>query len=281
VVARIRYIEKFEDRLGVQSYTFPLALYEYQSQQGLRIAQAPAVGADYEYDFHRYFPAPKEVGVETIRFLNIGNTAALLETQIDDIRNKLYSFGRGKLWALASDGTRRWAWGRLRDMPTIQVGVGRFRYTPHVLTFLRTSDWQEQNATTGSQAINAAGTVSFNIVAGGNAPIYDAVFRLRSNSATGWIDPTIYNNTNAYRMQTTRDATGSNDELKIDGNSKKILWSTDDGVNYANDYANFAYGSAQHDWFRLEGGGTSQIQISTPSGTPNFNFEWSFYAKWH
>lgn len=281
MVAKARYIEKFEDANGITSYTFPLNLYEWETSQQFRNSLSPVIGGDYAYDFHRNASAPKDVAIETVRFANVGASAGSLEALIDTMRSSIHKAGRGKLWTLGSDGSRRWAWARPREMPTMVIGFGRFRYSPHIISFVRESDWNAESQTLGTQLINAAGTTTFNIVVGGNADVDDVVFRFRSNAAAGWVDVAMLNTSNGYQFSTSRDGTAVDHELKVDCGARSVKFSVDNGASYTNDYANFVYGSQQIDFMRLAGGGTNIIKVWVASGTPNFNLEWAFNAKYH
>jgi hypothetical protein len=76
-----RYLEKFTDVTGSATvYTFPLNMYEYDSAQPLMPALSGVVGGSYPWDHFNYGSAPKQAGRETVRFLSVQNTTALLET---------------------------------------------------------------------------------------------------------------------------------------------------------------------------------------------------------
>jgi len=276
-VGAIRYLEKFVSADGLTSYTFPADDYEHEAEQGYREASAAVVGADYAHDFAGAAPWPKGVADEAVRFTIWGSSEADAEDQFDECASTLRKIGRGKLYALASDGSRRWAWAKLAGRPTYSTRVDDMFNIPVAVRFRRFSDWLGEDLETGSQAIAATPT-QFSISNPGNAPVYAAVFRLRSNGAAGFTNPSLTNLTNGYSVSSTRDAANGNSELKIDAGAARVLWSTDDGANYADDYALATLGALQVGLMRLEPG--SNVMGYTDGATPNLSLEWSFYPAY-
>jgi len=273
----IRYLEKLTSEDGLLSYTFPVDDYEHEAEQRYREASEAIIGADYAHDFGGVQPWAKDVGNEAVRFTIWGTSEADAETQFDTCAGTLRRIGRGKLYALASDGSRRWAWAKLAARPSYSARVDDFYNVAVALRFRRYSDWFASAATTGTQAV-AATPATFTVNNPGNAPVLAAVFRLRSSGATGFTNPSLTNLTNGYSIASTRDAVSANSELRIDAGAARVQWSDDDGASYADDYALATLGATQAGVMRLEPGDNTMRY--TDGGTPNLSIEWSFYAAY-
>lgn len=275
----LRYVEKFTNITGTISYEFPLRMYEWETSQPLRTAIGQAIGADYGHDHHGYAPAPFSPSRERIRVTAVTSTAALLEAALDEARAECYRIGLGYLYRLDSDGsTRRRALARLDSMPGFTRQVGQSVHIPLIFDFLRVGPWESTTATTGSQTCNSD-PETFTINNPGNLPCMAMVFRLRSNAVNGCDTPTIVNETNDYTMSSTRVLTTATSELRINTETAAVELTTDDGSNYANDFALFTIGAGQGGTlFRLEpGDNTISVDVAASA---NFDFEWSFYPRW-
>ena len=274
----ILYLEKFTSSDGTSvSYTFPLDDMEYNAEQGYRVATAELVGADYSHDFSGSAPWAKGNASEALRFVIWGTSETAAMTEFDTMVSTLRKIGRGKLWALLPDGTRRWAWAKLSGRPSYTEQPLSFYNIPVNLRFERMSDWYAQNATTGSQTVTVTPT-TFTITNAGNAPVRNLVFRLRANSATGFTNPSLTNLTNGYSIASTRDAASGDSELRIDAGAARVQWSTNNGATYADDYALATIGATQVGLFRLEPGANA-IRYAD-GATPNVTIEWSFAAAY-
>jgi hypothetical protein len=276
-MAAILYLEKFESMDGLTVYTFPLDDMEYEASQGYRVTSANVVGADYSYDFARNAPWVKDNGSESLRFTIWGTSETAAVTAWDDMTGKLRKIGRGRLYALLPDGSRRWSYAKLAGRPSYVEQPLSFYNIPVTLRFDRQSDWFSATATTGSQTITAT-PATWTITNSGNAPVYAVTFRLRANNSTGFTNPSLSNLTNGYSVASTRDAASANSEIKIDAGGQRILWSTDDGANYSDDYSSATLGATQVGIMRLDPGANSFRYAD--GGTPNLSLSWSFYPAW-
>lgn len=275
-MANPRYLEKFESADGVTSYVFPLKRYEWQSDQDVEAPVYSAIGADYGYDPSRFGNSALNPGRETVRALIVQTTQALVDTELDNMRSKLYKAGRGKLWALDAAGVRRWAYARADRMPSFKLGIGDFLKEAVTLSFTRFSPWYQQTPTAATQ-VAAATPVAFNITNPGNQPAYLMQFRFRSNVAIGWTQFTLTNTTNNYAFTYGRAAASANDECRIDTERLSCERSVDDGVNYTDDFANLTIPATQVQFMRLEPG-VNAMSIAIVGGTPNINIDYTFYG---
>lgn len=277
-MAATRYLEKIENIAASISYSFPLKQYVWNSDQSLRTAMATVYGASYAHDFNGYLSAPKDVAQESVSAIAVESSAANLETELDEMRNELQRIGLGKAFTIESDGsTRRWAYARAASMPTIQRQVGQTLHMPVSFEMLRFSDWYAAAASSSSQSVTTTPT-DFTITNNGNIPARFMTFRLRANASGGITNPSITNQTNNYSIATTRDSASADDEIRIDTEKMTVEYSTDNGTSYADDYSLVTLGGTQVGFFLLDPGNNS-IRI-TCGGTPNFSFEWSFYAPY-
>lgn len=276
---------KFESSDGTLSYTFPRYSYDYSDDQAMSVSLGQAIGADYGWDHQAYGVSPRNPATVGVRFLLMESTPQLNETALSTCRATCYRIGKGKLWSINRDGTsKRWCWARLTGVPQIEFGVGNIggAVIPVALSFRRDSDWYDETATTGTQAVTAAST-NFNITNPGDINARAVVFRLRSSSAgPGLVSPiTIVNNTNAYQLTLsgwTLPGT-ANDELKVDCGQYKVQQSTDDGSNYTDVYTVLSIPTTQVSIFELAPG-VNSITVTTPAGTTSFSLEWSFYGAY-
>ncbi len=272
-----KYLEKFESADAVTSVVFPLNLYEWSSRQDVAAPAGHPVGADYDFDFLGFGKAPKMNAAERVRFASVG-TPASIDSAIQTIRADCYNIGPGKLYTLDNAGARLWAWARITAMPRFTVSFDNPRLTPVGLDFTRMSDWYDDTQTAVTEVITAT-SGSFVVANAGDAQVKNAIFRFRANTAGGLSNPALIHASNGHQFSSTRDSSGADDELKVDCGKPSVDWSTDDGVSYADDYANFAIGSLQVAFMILEPGNNT-INY-TCSGTPNFDIDYSFYPAYH
>ena len=268
--------------------TFGLNQYEWQSQQRLRVASTPSVGADFAYDPLRSAVAPMDVASEHVRFLQLSATAAAADTAIDLLKSRLFTIGRGKLWTIDAAGVRRWAWARLVAMPDIRINVPSIRQAPVALEFRRYSPWYSQTITWAQMDISASPT-SFGVANNGNIPIKLMTIWIRASGAAGLTHPRLVNTTNGYEFSSIRDGTSANSVLRVDTELQSVKYANNDNVNsppddvgvtYADDFANFTIGPVgtptQVGFMRLEVGSNS-MTYSQASGTPSLRLEMLFY----
>lgn len=274
----VRYPESFASADGGISYAFPGDGLEWSPSQGFRRSEAAAIGADYAWDHLQGAAWPAAVAEEAVRFVIWGDTAADVDTAFDTCVATLRRIGRGKLWTTDAAGVRRWAWAKLAARPVTTVTVDALFTLPVECIFARYSNWYAESPTTGSQALSASPT-TWNITNPGTAPARGIVLRLRSNGATGATDPKFENLTNSHEIQTTRDLTGADHELRIDNGAQRVQRSTDDGATYADDWALVTVPADQVALLELEPG-INSIRY-TDAGTPDAVAEWSFYPEFY
>lgn len=133
---------KFESASGSISYSWPRYNLEYDYTQPLLASSVPLTGAHYEYDQLEGAPSIKGVGTHTVRFLMVGTPSAL-ETELDEMKSKLYSIGRGKFFLEDSDGAQRWCWARMTSMPDIRLGVTNRETIPVIISWRQFSDFYD------------------------------------------------------------------------------------------------------------------------------------------
>lgn len=294
-MATIRYVEKFENIAGTISYTFPLNGYEAEIAQPFRTPLSIGVGADYAHDHLGYGLAPRDPGRIRIRALAVESSEANLEAEIDEARAECYRIGLGYLYRLDSDGsTRRRCLARIASMPTITRAVGQFVHMPIIFDFIQLSDWFATSATTGTEAGVTANSKAVTIANGGNLPVRSGlVFTLTANAAAGWGPITIENTTTGQALVTTRVAETDGATLVIgnpdyaveynSGRSSLVVGQSGRYVGKAvvgnhaarNDYALITLSDG---FLYLEPGNNSFV--ITMAGSPNYDFDYSFYAAY-
>lgn len=271
-----RFLEKFTSASGGLSYTFPLSRYEYQPQQSLRLPTARTVGQDYAYDLLASTLAPREVGREVVRFAVVENVATDMDDELDDMAALLFRAGRGKLYTLGADATRRWAWARLVEMPSMTITPYNTRLLPVSLSFLRLSDWFDSSATTDTEVVTAD-EQQWTVTNPGDLPARLMTIQIIANAAGGITNPVITNLTNGYVLASTRDSAAEDDEIKLDTEAGTIEYSADAGATFADDFAEYTVPTDQPVLsFQLEPGANT-IQYEG-GGTINCDVVFTWYA---
>jgi hypothetical protein len=295
-VSVIRYLEKWVSADGAMTYTFPLKGMTWSETGGLRTPDAPAVGADGSHDFLGTGIAVRDPVIVSVSFLDVQTSAANVESDIDNLRSKLHIGAYGKLWALASDGTRRWSPARVIAMPEHPRAVGQFTHMPATAKFRREPYFYSESATSISQALSAYQTI-VSVVNPGNAYVKKGLTLLLTATAIGgWTTPSIRNLTTGEVVSTARTAPLVGSVWQIDQSAAAIQYqqapglvvgkagsyvgaATVGGSNYMDDYGNATLGDAQGGSFVTLAPGTNQLEVLI-AGTPAATLTGSFYGAW-
>lgn len=273
-MAAPRYLEKFvNDDLSL-TYTFPLNMYECEVTQGLRSPLMAVSGASYPYRMRGSNPSLKDAGKARVRFLVAQSTSALVDTETDSIRAKLYRMGRGKLYSLGADGTRRWAYAELAEMPSVTIGPKSLLVVPVSLGFNILGD--AFGTTQYSQEFTLDSDPElFTITNAGDAEVYDAIMTIRGT----YTNPELTNTSTGYSWSSTRDGTSADHRLKVDAGRFSVEYSSDGGSVYADDVTLFTRGANQVQYMRLNPGDNEMSYAD--GGTPNAVIAVSFYPAYH
>lgn len=270
-----RILEKFENAAASISYAFPLAEYEWQTEQGLYLPEMPVTGANYGYDqLGQSSLAVKQSAVETLRFVVLETSPSAVDTALDEMMSEIIRCGRGKLFAIDSSSVRRWAWARGMSMPSLRWRAGDINRKAASIAFRRFSDWYGTTAFATDYTMDSS-SESFNVVNDGNARVYNAVFILKGTFS----DAIITNTTNGYRLKSTRDGSASGHWLKFDAGKNSVEFSTNSGSTYAGDWSNFVRQPRQVQLMVL-GPGTNAF-TATFTGTPSATLSVSFSHAFH
>lgn len=284
-----RYPEKFVSLDGATTYTFGLNAMAVQEAQPVRVPMGVAIGADSQHDFLGYGVSPREPRKLSLNWFIVKSTAALVDTEVDNLKSDLLLIGKGKLYTVGADGSERWIYARIASMPEPQRAPGQFTHIPVSCEFWGFGNWRASAATTGTQSVTTAGTQSFTITNAGNVPVRDAVFRLRANAMQGFGPILVRNSTTGEVIYSGRVADFADSEIKVDGNAQAVFYSSNDGATYADDYAKVRRGSAQAGLISLAPGNNTIVSACgdvTPwlwlinPLTQNYSFEWSFDAQY-
>jgi hypothetical protein len=264
-----RRLEKFTSSDGSTTVaTFPLYAFDQESTQPLRTPEERVAGAHYGFDLLGTAPGLKDDGNERLRAEVWAATPAAVDTAVGDLRSKCHRIGLGKLWAVDSAGVRRWSWARLREMIPIKWSAGDTFRVGVALDFRRQSDWYAESLTSSTAA--ASGTVVINNP--GTAKVYTAVITLYGT----YTNPVITNTTTGYICQTNRDGTSANHRVRFNAETGEILYASDGGTVWSDDYANYVRPSTQVHIMVLNPGNNS----FTFSGVTSATIAWSFYAAY-
>lgn len=279
VANQVRYLESFTG--GAGAVTFPLIRYEYDGgAQAYRNSDVQVVGADYAFDNLSFNPAPKGMGVETVRFLLAKDTPTNLSAQFDSLLATIRNGGKGQLYTTDAAGDRRWCWARLDARPGAVSSVDMWQHTAVMLRFRRYSDWF--GATPYSQTFTiSTNPAFFTIFNPGNAPTELAVWLLTPLGINGIPQPRIDNLTNFWAIQNSRTVSSLAQRFKWDGSRQEALWSVNGGISYSDDWANILLGPQQASLMRLEPGTNNMRFIPMGGGTPSLTISVTFSPAFH
>lgn len=266
---------KFTNADGTGTFTFPLAEYSFELEGGLYVPESPLTGAHGGLDLLGVGVAPKQSQMLRLSFTAFEDEPKTVDATIDEMLSKLHSYGRGKLWTsgLNSAGAveLRWTWARAVSMPRLSWQAGDvvskqaicgFRCEPFWYgdTLLEITDHIVDEPQNFAIASDPDTLIIDNL---GNARIYNAIITLGGT----YTDPTITNVTNGYRLSTTRDGSSADHLVRFDAGRPAVEYSSDAGVTYAGDYANFVRATGQIHLMVLEPG-ENQIDVTgCSSGT--------------
>lgn len=276
-----RIPEKFENAGGTVSQAFPLGEFEWESVQPLRSAVASLVGAHYGFDFRGDLPGIKDFASERIRCTVLSSAPGdpgNVDTDVDAIKSKFWSIGRGKLYTIDHDNARRWAWARLNAMPSLTWRAGMIFQAPITLEFLRLSDWFSTTETAVTETVTADAE-EWTVTNPGNIPAEFMTIRLRANATSGISNPKITNVTTGYVLESTFDSSSANDELRIDTENGLVESSDDDGASYDDAFSTYVIPDTQHILAMKLNPGANIIRYEG-DGTPNLDVTFSFYGPW-
>lgn len=248
------------------SYTFPLNRYEWEETQGLRTPRQYLSGAHYALDMLGNESGLKALRNERLRFMLTGTVSAN-DTAFDTMKKVLHGAGRGKLWLLDDAGVRRWTWGRLQELPSVEVSYRSPVLQPAIVGIVADDDFYAETAT--ESEASATGTVT--ITNPGNERVYNAVFTLRGTAT----NPVITNTTNGYVLSTTRDIASDLQRIRFDAGRDEVKYASD-GSSYADDYSNFVRTAGQVQLMVLEPGDN----LFTFSGISSATLAWRFFGAY-
>lgn len=265
-----RYLYKFESTSGAVTFTFPLYSYEYEPSMQLASSTIQVAGRNFPIDMLSGRLAPIASAKEIARFTHLDDSLTVLDTNVDAFMAAMYNAMDGYLYTIGADGTIRRARARLENMPALTLGMMPHAL-PAIVAWERFSNWGVANAINVNQLITVAAQ-TFQVTNPGNAIQTRMVIRLRSNSITGFNNPTLSNVTYGPQFSSNRDAVSANSELKLDTTVPSVEWSDTNGASYVDDLANYNYpGGSQPllsfalypgvQTLRLDNNGTPNLQV--------------------
>lgn len=275
----LRHLEKFQPYLLGSPFTFPRIEQEWVPASPLRLRYTSLVGASYAYNHVPGVPL-REVATESVRFwLDAMDSQGNLEEQIDAMRSRLLLGAEGTLWMLNSDGTRRWCRAQVAELPQMTLGYRPWQKIAVNAKFLRFTDWQAENATTGTAVITASGQ-TFQITNVGNIPQPFVVLRLRANTSAGIINPKLTNQTNGYILESTFDSASANGELRYQTEVPKVDESNNDGGSYADAFTKMVVQASPYKYpllaFQIEP--ATNTVLYTGGASQSLNIDWSLHG---
>lgn len=252
---------KFSNIAGSAEFVFPLAEYSYEFDQPLYVPSEPQVGAHGEFDMLRDGSAAKGAMLVRLGFTVFEEHPKDVETTIDEMQAKLWSYGRGKLWTSGLDSAGavelRWARGRVMQMPSLRWSGGQVLSKAATLGFRCDPFWYSEDPLLESALTVESDPDVFEVTNPGNAPVYNAILTLSGT----YTNPVIRNNTNGYQVASTTDGSSADHLLRFDAGRPAIEKSTNNGSTWANDYANYVRQSGQVHLMVLDPG-VNEIEVT-------------------
>ncbi|MGE0056997.1 MAG: hypothetical protein AB7P33_09890 [Dehalococcoidia bacterium] len=288
-MAAPRYPEKFTSLDGTTTvYTFPLGMFEFEPSQPLRDPVQQVMGTSRGFRMLGTATALQAQGSVRIRAIANETSSANLDAEVDELRADLYTVGLGKLWSLGADGSRRWCYASLSEMPTYTLTPRNLLLLPVVFGFMLFSDWFGETAITHTETVTSSPD-TFTVNNPGNLPATIVEIRLRANANPGFTNPKIENLTAVstpfgsvlYTFETARDGASSNDEVRLftgsPAEAASVKRSTDNGSSYADDFAQLVIGTAHRVLAFALAPGDNSIK-ATIGGTANVDVQITAYA---
>lgn len=275
-MAAPRYPEKFTSLDGSTTvYTFPLGMFEFEPSQPLRDPVQPVMGTSRGFRMLGTAAALQALGSVRIRAIANESSSANLDAEVDELRSDLYTVGLGKLWSLGADGSRRWCYAALSEMPTYTLTPRNLLLLPVVFGFTLFSDWLHETSITHTETVTASPD-TFTVSNPGNIPATIVEVRFRNTSGT----PTGLKLENLtavstpfgsilYTFETLRDLTGADHEVRLftgsPAEAASVKRSTDNGSSYADDFANLVIGTAHRVLAFALAPGDNSLKATIPS----------------
>lgn len=267
-----------------ESYDSSIVVYftdrevEWDTSHPTQQSLASIPGTAYALDQRRRSPSLVDVRRDTIRHLVDESCGDDIDEYIRTTRAKARRIGQGRLWSTHPNGDH-WTVARLVDVPEFDLGKLGELPIPAIWTFDGLTDWYGKNPIT-NQGVTGVTTTTrdITVVNPGDLPQPLMVMRWRANTSGGIVAPSVQNLTNGYSIGSLRNSASVNSEIRIDTNDLSMRYSNDNGSTYTNDYANRVIGNNQALWMVLDPG-TNTLRLSS-GGTPNYDFELSFYAAY-
>ncbi len=256
---------KFSKLDDSETFVFPTAAYSFEAEGGLRAPEAALTGGHGGLDLLGAGTPVKESGILRLSFEVLEDTPTAVEVTVDDMLDKLFRYGRGKLYTegLESDvETLRWTRGRAISMPRINWSAGEQLKKRAVVGFRHDPFWYDDVALYASPITIDSDPKVITVTNTGNARIYNAVLTVAGTFSA----LTITNTTNGYRLKTNRTGASAADLVRFDAAKPAVDYSDDTGSTWTGDYAKFLRRSGQVHLNVIEPG-VNSLTVAGLSGT--------------
>ncbi len=256
---------KFSKADDSETFVFPTAGYSFEAEGSLRAPEAMLTGGHGGLDLLGAGTPVKDSGLLRLAFEVIEDTPTLVEVTVDDMLDKLFRYGRGKLYTEGLESgaeTLRWTRARMIAMPRINWSAGEQLLKRAVVAFRHDPFWYDDVALYASPVAISTNPQTVVVTNTGNARIYGSVL----TAAGTFSGLTITNTTNGYRLKTDRTGASAADLVRFDAAKPAVDFSSDTGGTWSGDYANFLRRSGQVQLMVFEPGANS-LSVAGLSGT--------------
>lgn len=198
-----------------QSYVFSTAAMEWSDRQELRYRVEDVPFGHYGLSSVGLGAAPRGVAEVSIRYVEVGQNALVVEQRLRELRAFMARAGLGKLWIRDAQNAQFWCWARPRAMPEVTYGVDHTRLVPVTLTFYRLSDWY--GAT--QQSVSVQSTISPRLFVvgpvGGTIATREVEIEITANGVNGFVNPFVLNGDTDHQFQVTATATAAGQKILV------------------------------------------------------------------
>lgn len=233
------------------------------------------VGADGVFDQYGSGAWPLSEGRVRCSFILWGDTKADLAAAWDEMMRAL-RVGEQKLFAEHVDD-EIWTWAKVDGLPSWTRERSHYNHRRVELTFiLREPFWYKDR--THVQSIGTS-PFTFNVFNDGSAVCRRPVITIKANSATGFRQPRLINQTTGKEFRIMRSSVSANTWVRLDAGRRTVEASENAGLTWVDVRHTLVIPETQVDLFTIAAG-MNTVEYSDVI-SPNITLEISYADTYH